>query len=473
MNFFSKFLPLVLLCTVLESSFAKIAEQSVANSIDESYVYKITKNPRSLSDKDESVLAFLKRRDKVSPTSKEKQPIKIHEVFTLETVNGEPITNVDVINAIKLIFFFSGKNYDRDIAKMMFSAVLEELETSKLRGQCARMFGIKVSDIEVIQEIQRLAASNGITEQELLHRFNEAGIGFKMVKDFIKSKIIAQLITNSLIDSDKISNTEVETEKRVQRAIINSKRYYALTMFMRQEDSAKKIPQLVKEGFDLKVLAENFSQTTRPEKRGTIECLQESAIEPEVLKVLKNMNPGEMSDVIKTKSGYKIVYLFDIANPGKAPQSSSTFKFLRASATLGGKLFTQKDIQKNEEVIGKLLKAKNVEDFKKICSENEVEYKEETIQRPDPYYMELLTRSKRSGTPAVLQSQEDQYKVNIVLFLDQKENEAKIPNDEQIKEIILENKIAAEKERTFKKVNAGSHIEKNQANINRMINECA
>ena len=261
---------LLFLSAVCLEANAQMNSKLAGNSIGESFVYKSKKAPKSISSKDRDVLTFLKFRDnaRLGIKSFGQRNIEIPEVFTLETVNGDTITNVDVINVAKLLFFFSGKQYDEGVAKMMFPAIIVSLEDSKLREQCAKLFAMRVSENDINNEIARLAQLNGIDEKELEKRFISSGLSMRILRKHIKSRIIFQMISQSLADESKISKSDLDMAKQEQRELIASKRYYMIEIFRYDRESAERIRKLALKGFDFQILAENLSQGNEERPNG-------------------------------------------------------------------------------------------------------------------------------------------------------------------------------------------------------------
>ncbi len=435
----------------------------------ESFIYKSKKAQTSIASRDKSGLSFLELKDKahVGIKSSVQPNVGISEVFTLETVNGEVITNVDVIDVAKLIFFFSGKSYDESVAKMMFPAIIASLENDRLREQCARLFAIKVSDDDVSKEIAKLARLNGISEQELEKRFMTSGMSIKVLRRHIKSRLIFQAVSQFLSDESKISKSDLEVARQEQRALIASKRYYLTEIFRHDKTSADKIRQIALKGFDFQVLAENLSQTVQA-KRGIPKWYRGADMEPEVASHVKKMNIGEVSDVIKTKSGYKIVCLMDVAEAGKIARSEATYRFMKGTVVYKDKFFTQKDNEKIEKMIESILKLENVGDLKKYCLINDIKLTEENVTHPNPYYADMIQRSKSSGKPIIMQSVEEPDKLNIVMFVSETAGNAQVPSDPELREMISAEKMEKTFARNFKKLKSVMHISRNTENIKRM-----
>ncbi len=463
------------------SSFVLSAEQvnahmtpkSAGKTVDESYIRKQMPGKQTLYGKKQDAFTVLKIRADKNSSGGEKKTANHHDIehsefYTLETVNGEPITNVDVSNATKLVFFYSGKSYDKGIAKMMAPTVIESLEDDKLREQCARIFNFNVSKAEIDGEIERLAKMNGMSPADLENKFASAGISSKNLRKSIRSKLIFQIMAQSFAEDDKISNAEIEEIRREQQDLLNSNRYLIIEIFRNQREGAEKVLQLARKGFDFGALAENFSQAIKSGRRGVPRWVKASAIEPEVFEQLHKMKPGDISPLITTKSGYKIVALIDSAAPGKSASGNSNFRILKASVEYHGKLFTKADIKKAETLIEKILKAENNAEFQEICKDNKIKYKEIAMEKPNSHYRELITRSKKSGRPEALESPYEEGMVNIVMFLNEEAGPAKMPTREELKEMASEKKMEDIFTRNFKKIRAMAHIEKNQENIRKI-----
>ena len=437
----------------------------------ESFVYKQKKPPKSLSDKDRSALFFLRLKDKahIAKKTSQQQNVVVPEVFILETVNGEPITNVDVINIAKLIFFFSGKPYDNNTAKMMFPAIIASLEDDVLRKHCAKLFEIKVSKEDIDDEIEKFAQVNGIDEKELEKRFASSGLSLNVLRKHIKSQLIFQMVSQSMVDEEEVNKSDLDAATKAQKDLIANKRYFIAEIFRHDKETAEKIRSLAAQGFDFQALAENLSQTVQAGQRGAPKWYKMSNLEPEVASYVAKMQIGELSDVIKTKSGYKVVYLVDVAEAGKAARSETTYKFLKAEVTYKGKLYTEKDMQQIGMALRQIAEISDIKQLKECCSKHNIELREERLKQPNQYYANMIQASKESGKPTVVQSVEDKTKVTIIMFEGEETESAKIPSASELRTLILAKNMDEAFAKNFKKLKSKVHISKNAPNIHRMI----
>ncbi len=457
------------LCTIYADAQTRMKPNTVGNTLDESFVYKAQKAPKSLADKSRDAISFLKLSDKNNrKLGSGRSGIGTSEAFTLETVNGDPITNIDVMNATKLIFFLSGREYDKDIAKMMAPAVIESLEDDKLRTQCARLFGIRVTDKDVEKEVLRLASMNNISVSELEKRVLSYGISVKTFRRNIKSRLVFQIIAQYLADNDRVTPDEVETAKKERQALMASKRYLISEIFRYNRSSLEKIRTLALKGFDFQTLAENFSQVIKVGKRGAPKWYKATSLEPEVVAKLQSMKTGAISDIINTKSGHKVVCLIDVAEAGKAASSEATYKILRATVAYRSNLFTKKDVEKIEVMLDAISHIETAGNLKRYCLVNDIKLEEEAMSRPHPYYMEMILKSKESGKPVISQSIDDPNNLNIIMYLKEDIQRAQLPDEKELKESVSEKKMDDAFTKNFKNLKRMAHIQKQLDNINRV-----
>ncbi len=472
MNFSIKYFLFVFGFLFFFNSFSFAFNPSlIGRSVDETLVYKSKKQPKTISDRSYDVFAALKRINQKNKHNGNTNQIDFDnkEVFTLRTVNGEDITNIDVLNVIKLMFLFSGKKYDPSIARLMVPTVLDSLEDDKLRRQCANLFGIVITEKDIDNKVLDVAQSNGYTVSDLVEKFKAAGISMQSFKEHIKSKMIFQLIAQSFAERKDVLKEELEEIKSEEINKINSERYCVAEIFRYTEDSIKQIFDLIKSGFNFQILAENFSQNICSLDRNFMKWNRIDSFEPEVLKAIKSLNPGECSGIIKTKAGYKIILLIDKAKAGKRGTLYSKYKILQAKLKYRGKLFTEQDIKNADDLLQNILTISNPNVFKTFCKNHDIKFEEKELDSPNAYYMELISRSRSSGKAAALQSLDDEDYVNVVILISEISPNATLPTNKELIKIATESKLEKEFSRNFKKVKFSAHIDKSHEDIERIF----
>ncbi|MBR1479592.1 MAG: peptidylprolyl isomerase [Alphaproteobacteria bacterium] len=459
----------VFLSIAVGCCWAKIDPRTVGTPVDETFAYKTKRQPKSMADRDYDVLAALNRIDTMKSKAAGAGHSGASEVFTVSSVNGDDITNVDVLNTIKLLFFFSGKQYDKSVAKMMLPSVLQSLEDDKLRQQCADMFGVAIPAKDIDDRVADMARDNGMSVTELNRKFDEFGISMNVFRESIKSRIIFQIVARSYADDRKISKEELEEARNDELALLSSRRYRIAEIFREDAKSANEILQLLKNGFNFQILSENFSQKVYSGQGNGFRWAKAGTVEPEVLNILQRMSPGECSPVIKTKAGYKIVLLLDKAEPGKAGSSEASYKVLKCRFQYRSNFFTQQDAEKTNERLTKLLEIDTAEKFREFCNANSLECEKAVLYQPNGYDMELVNRARASGKAAALQALDDEECLNVILLVDESVPNAKLPSDERLREIASEKRMEKSFVRNFRRLKSSAHIDVKKKNVERIF----
>ena len=79
--------------------------------------------------------------------------------------------------------------------------------------------------------------------------------------------------------------------------------------------TAERLVQQIANGAQFSALAREFSQSTTAGKGGNLGWVTDSEMQTELAEVLRTMNPGQISQPIRTLSGYYIMYLVDLRMP--------------------------------------------------------------------------------------------------------------------------------------------------------------
>ncbi|MDR0640290.1 MAG: peptidyl-prolyl cis-trans isomerase SurA [Holosporales bacterium] len=399
------------------------------------------------------------------------------DCFVVAKVNNEVVTNIDVINWIKFIFFSSGKKYDKGNVKLMAPQVVKAMTDMLLQQQYARLYSIKVSDIEVMNRVHQIAAANSMTLDELKAKFKECGISMEIFKRQMKSRMLLQCIVQLIGGAGKVSEQELVEAKRKETNDIKYRRYHLREIFFRVDNEssrqkarqcAEAVLKLLQEGFDFLVLSESMSQGTYTGDIGDLGSLRESLIEKAVLAAVKGKSPGARTVIIETKTGYKIVYIEDIAEPGHVGMSRATYHVLRSDIQFQGGFLTQKDIARLNEASKEIAQCETPEQYEACCKKYKIVCEKQDINSPNPYELELVSRSKGTHKPAMLRSLDDENKITIFMYVGETVPPAAPTTNDEIRNELSAKKIAAEFNRNYKKMQAMAHTEIYDAQVEKI-----
>jgi peptidyl-prolyl cis-trans isomerase SurA len=391
---------------------------------------------------------------------------KVESYFIIGRVNNEAITNIDAENKIRFIFFSSGKRYNKEDARVLAPTVLKALIFDKLYQQYAGMYKVNVGDSDVDRKTLEIANKNSMTVEELSSQFDEYGISMSIFQKQIKSRMLLQFIIGLIGDATKVTKQEMDEARKKAANDIKQKRWHLLEIVLKGDNAesdekvlarAKSILGFLKEGFGFRVMAETVSQGTYSGDVGDLGWVREDNIEKPVLDAIKNLGIGQFSDVIKTNTGYKIVYVVDVADPGKDGKSKTTYSVLSATIQFSGGLLMQKDVEGLSTVVNKLMEISSPDEFEKLCAANKIEVEKRDIVSPDMYTGELIARSEVSGKPAILRSSKDENSATIMLLVGKQVPEAVLPTQDELFATLSSRKIEKEFTRNFNKMAAMAH----------------
>lgn len=450
-------------------SYAEISKNSnidrMGNPIDELSIFqeKIKEQDKSKSPNKMKAIDALSVKDRASQIKKNNHQKNRsieqnhNKYIGVAVVNDDVITNVDIINMIKFIFFSSGKPYDKNYARMMFHPILNKAIYGRIYQQVANANGFKINDKEVDDRIEEIAKMNNMSVKDMEEHFKSYGMNIQIFRKNLKDNMLFSSIAQMMKDDISVSKSDIEIEKQKEINDMKHTRYHILEIHLKIDEhnddkkvkeNAESIHKLLHDGFDFAILAQSISQGNYNENNGDLGWIIEDDIEKSILPYVKKLQPGEFSPVIKTLSGYKIIFLLDKANPNQSGIMETTYKCSKVSIQYKSPLMSENELAKINGVIEDLLKQKNYGEFKKICDKNNI--KIETIEQkaPNKDAQQFFESSLNKAVP--MQSPIDEDYVDIYYTVEKNTPEMKVSSDKDIHEKILNKKASKMFAKNFK-----------------------
>lgn len=372
------------------------------------------------------------------------------EYFVVARVADDVITNVDIINAIQFVFFSSGKKFERKYARLMIKPVLDALIEDKIRQRLARLNNINVSE-ETSKKIREIAQNNKLTVEELGYEFKKAGINMVIFKRNIASKIVFSGFFQSMLSSFIASPQAVAVERQKYKDVIKTQRYKLSEIFFRADSlgeqqvvrkKAESVIDLLNRGFSFRALAESISQVETNNKLTESEWINADSLDRQVYNSIKNLSPGEHTDIIQVRGGYKIIQIIDKADPNKEGISNAKYKVIVAEVPTPTPN-TEEEAMSLELSINTISEADSVEVFKRACKVYGFKMMETTITEPDAIQRELILRNKSSGKSGIIRVSENEPLVALFVVSEEVPN-ASLPDDKFFSDMIINRKAVQE-----------------------------
>ena len=278
------------------------------------------------------------------------------------TVNDRPITYSELDRAIAAQFPNSSLKAGDDQTIQLRLDTLRALIDNEIMLQRAEKESLLASDGDVDAKFNELKA--GYTEEQFKTLLNQRKMTVNDLKAQIRRDLSVQKVFNKEIGSHiSISDADVaafynsnkstfnlpENQVRLAQILVTSApdpNVHNLKNDKAQSDeqARNKIQMLqlrVRQGEDFGTLAQNYSEDASAANGGDLGFVPESTLDkanPELRKLILDMTPGQVSQVIHTSEGYRLIKLIS-----KEPAGQRELSDPRVQENIRRELFQRKD----------------------------------------------------------------------------------------------------------------------------------
>lgn len=211
-----------------------------------------------------------------------------------------------------------------DMATMQ-ARVLDNMIMQRLQEERAQQRGIRVSDDEINAQLLQMAQANNLNLEQLRDVLNrQLPDGFNVIRQQISEQILIQklreieIIAQIHVTEEEINNfirrrqlETTRTEYRLAHILIT--RPESPTPEQRQalQQKVQDIHQQLRDGADFGQMAVRHSESNRALEGGDLGWLQADQIPLFFMEAIQNLQPGQISAIIDTPSGYHLIKLLD------------------------------------------------------------------------------------------------------------------------------------------------------------------
>jgi peptidyl-prolyl cis-trans isomerase SurA len=279
------------------------------------------------------------------------------------TVNGRPVYYAEVDRTYKSQFPGKGEGESEDQVQLRRLEVLRSLIDNEIMLQRAEKAGLVATDADVDARLNELKAP--YTKEEFDKQLAQWGLKLDELKARIrKDESVKKLFNKDITSKINISDADVAAfynanrgsfnlpEPQVHMAQIvvtprpdpnvrNLKNDKAKT----EEEAARKMKAIearLRQGEDFSMVAQNYSEDPQTTPNGgDLGFLPESSLDktsPELRKLVLALQPGQLSPVIHTQDGYRILKMIS-----KEPAGQRDLSDPRAQQSIRETLIERKD----------------------------------------------------------------------------------------------------------------------------------
>ncbi|MFO1371367.1 MAG: peptidylprolyl isomerase [Candidatus Competibacteraceae bacterium] len=219
--------------------------------------------------------------------------------------------------------------------------VLERLILTQLQVRAAERNGITVDDATLNAAIENLARRNNMNLTQMRQKVEQDGINFAKFREDVRREIMAVRLRQKLVDSQiQVSEQDVESLQAQQASQgsggtgSSGEREYHLAQILialpenaspQQIDAAKRRAQEVlaqlHKGMDFRQLAVSVSADRQALEGGDIGWRRADQLPTLFAEVVPKLQPGQVSDPIRSPSGFHLVKVLEVKGGGSSGES--------------------------------------------------------------------------------------------------------------------------------------------------------
>lgn len=222
----------------------------------------------------------------------------------------------------------------RDQARAhVLQQTLDVVVAEKLFGAQVSSLGVEVGDAEIDQVIDDVKKRNHLDDAHLDEALGQQGMdraGYrKAVKRDLETMRIVQMKIRSKV---KVSDEDVQNywqthpqefkadeEVRVRHVFLALAEGASAAEAARVRERAEKVVARLRRGDEFGLVARQLSEGPSAQEGGELGWLRRGTVQPEVEKVAFGLQTGQISDPVRTRSGYQILQVEERRGGGPKP----------------------------------------------------------------------------------------------------------------------------------------------------------
>jgi len=201
--------------------------------------------------------------------------------------------------------------------------MLERLIMNRLQVLRAEQTGIRVSDSDIDQALNQVAANNNLTLSQLRMALESDGIEFEDFRDDMRQEMLGSRLRQRVVQSmEPITETEIDIllasdrlggeEYLLSQIVINVPEAASPTEVNEARDRADEVLEQLRAGMDFSAAAITYSQGPDALEGGDVGWRNLNALPPMFADEIEGRSPGAVVGPIRTPAGYIILNVRDV-----------------------------------------------------------------------------------------------------------------------------------------------------------------
>lgn len=240
-------------------------------------------------------------------------------------VNDEVITRGELEQRYQVVVQqLRRQNIQQPPRSLLLKQTLERMVTERALLQHAKSAGIRLEPLQVERAIQRIAQQNNLSVEGLKEALARDGISYERFRENLSNEMLIARARERQIESKlSISDAEIDSylqtqanlgrdeEFNISHILITVPENASPEQTQERRERAQKILDELARGGDFAQLSATYSDAPNALDGGNLGWRDAGQIPPLFLDSLRNLKPGEVSELFKSPNGFHILKLND------------------------------------------------------------------------------------------------------------------------------------------------------------------
>lgn len=232
-------------------------------------------------------------------------------------VNEDAVSVSDVNARLRLMVVSAGLPDNAETRQRLMPQVLRQLVDERLQLQEAKRLGIAVPQGELDKAIEQIAQQNRMNRQQLQKYLADSGIAISTLTEQTRAMLAWQRVMQRRVRQEvAIADEDVEAAMQRVKASIGKPEYLVAEIFLAVDNpdqdeqvrrAGERLIDEIRKGGNFGAVARQFSQSTTAVSSGDLGWVRPGELDPQIDAALAQLRPGQLSQPVRTASGYHIL----------------------------------------------------------------------------------------------------------------------------------------------------------------------